>query len=249
MKFWPCLCFRIFILFAYVALSPAVRTQAQSGTALSGVVIDRSGAVIPKASLRLYSKNRMAEVMSDETGQFEFSNLSPGTYRLEAKKLGFETATIQPLHIAVGEAQVPPLTVTLDVGVTANCGDGSSVSYEERTHDGAPLVGRIQPKPPAPKPIMTWPSAPKPLATWPYIPFSQATVELLKADTKQLVASTHADVHGKFEFTGIAIGEYVLRAKYKGYYDALSVKFQINRQDVTEVVVPMAAPGETTVCM
>lgn len=248
-KFWPYSPLRIFIFFVCVAVSPLIHTQAQSGATLAGVLVDKSGAVIAGASVYLYSNNRTTQVVSDETGQFEFSNLSPGTYRLEVKKSGFETATIQPLHIAAAEAQVPPLTITMDIGVTGSCSESSSVSYEERTHGGAPLVGRIQPKPPAPEPVMTWPSAPKPPATWPYVPFSRATVELLSAGTNHVVASTHPDVHGRFKFTGIAVGEYVLRAKYKGYYDALSVKFEINRQDVTDVAMPMVAPGETAVCM
>jgi hypothetical protein len=82
------------------------------------------------------------------------------------------------------------------------------------------------------------------------VPFSEATVELLKADGEQVVASTHPDSQGKFEFAGIAVGEYVLRAKYKGYYDTVSTKFQITSEDVAEVVMPMGGPDDKfEVCM
>jgi hypothetical protein len=248
MRSWPHSCLRIFILLACVAVSPSVLTQAQSGTTLSGVLRDKRGDVITGASVCLYSKNKKAKRTSDETGQFEFSNLPPGTYRLEAKKFGFETAVVQPLHIKLGEAHVPALTITMNVAVMDSCSEASSVSYEERKPDAAPLVGRIQPSPPAPEPVVTWPSAPQPPATWPYVPFSQATVELLKVDGNQVVASTHPNIHGEFEFTGLQIGAYVLRARYKGYADALSAKFQITSEDVTTVMVPMQPQGEITIC-
>jgi hypothetical protein len=249
MRSWPHSCLRIFILLACVAASPSGLTQAQSGTTLRGVLRNKSGDVITGASVCLYSKNKKAKGTSDEMGQFEFSDLPPGTYRLEAKKLGFETAVVQPLHIKLGEAQVPALAITMNVAVMGTCGEASSVSYEERRPDAVPLVGRIQPIPPAPEPIVTWPSAPEPPATWPYVPFSQATVELLKAESDQVVASTHPNIHGEFEFSGLAIGEYLLRVRYKGYADALSAKFQITSEDVTTVMVPMQPQGEITVCM
>jgi len=174
-------------------------------------------------------------------GRFEFRGLSPGTYKLEAKQIGFETATLQPLHIKDGDADMPPLTLTMDVAVMGRCGDFSSVSYEEREPGGASLVGTIQPKPPKPEPNVEW--------HWPNVPLPEATIDVLRVGSDQVVASTHPDFHGKFEFTGLATGEYVLRAKYKGYDDERSVKFQITSEDVTEITMQMMPQGELIVCM
>jgi hypothetical protein len=100
-------------------------------------------------------------------------------------------------------------------------------------------VGKIEPTPPAPEPNVGWP----------YVPFSDATIELLIADSKQIVTLTHPDDHGRFQFPKVAIGEYVLRAKYKGYDDVCSLKFQINSEDVTEVTLSMHPHGHVDYCM
>jgi hypothetical protein len=135
---------------------------------------------------------------------------------------------------------MPPLSVTMEVEVMGRCGDLSSVSYDERGPARVSLVGTLLPMPPRPEPNVDW--------HWPLVPYSQATIEVLKDGSDQAVMSTHPDAHGKFEFTGLAIGKYVLRAKYQGYYDEQSVKFQITREDVTEVTMRMMPQGEVTVC-
>lgn len=245
MRFWPCSSFRILTLLVCLALSPPVLTRAQSGVRLKGVILDKSGTVITGTSVYLYSKRKTAQTTSDETGSFEFTDLPAGTYRLEAKHDGFETLIVQPLHIKTGDAEGLRLTVTLDVAVMGGCGELSSVSYKEREIGAVPLMGFIQPRPPAPEPEEIW----LPKVTWPYIPFSQATIELLKFNSSKVVATTHPDARGNFEFNGITNGEYILRAKYQGYYDNVSVKFQVTSEDVSEVTMHMQPLGEITVCM
>lgn len=233
--------FRAFVFIASLALFASPLAQAQSAATLKGVLLDRSEAVVVGASVNLCSKHKTLQTKSDWMGRFEFRDLPPGTYKLEAKRSGFETVTIQPLHIKRGDAALPPLTLTMEVAVSGGCGNLSSLSYEEREPDGASLLGIIQPMLPIPEPNVDW--------RLPTVPFSEATIEVLKVGSDQVVASTHPDVHGKFEFTGLEVGEYILRAKYKGYHDERSMKFQITREDVTEVTMQMIPEGQVIVCM
>jgi hypothetical protein len=240
MSFWSYSRFRAFAFIASVALLASPLAHSQSAATLGGVLLDKDGAVIVGASVNLYSKQKTLQTKSDWMGRFEFRDLSPGTYKLEAKQFGFETTIIQPLHVKRGDAAMPPLSVTMEVAVMGRCGDLSSVSYEEREPAGVSLVGTLLPMPPKPEPNEDSHS--------PLVPYSQATIEVLKDGSDQVVTSAHPDAHGKFEFTGLAIGKYVLRAKYQGYYDEQSVKFQITREDVTEVTIWMMPQGEVTVC-
>jgi hypothetical protein len=239
MTSWPRSSSLIFAVLACLVVAAPFLTHAQTGTTLKGLLVDQSGAALPGASISLYSKHKTVKVTSDEMGRFEFSDLPPGTYRLEAQHMGFETAKVQPIHIKQGTPEAPPLTITMQVGAIGECGELSSVSYEERKPGDAPLVGTMQPTP----------RAAEPNVHWPYVPFTQATIQLLIASSKQVVTSTHPDDHGRFQFPKIAIGEYVLRAKYEGYDDVFSVKFQINSEDVTEVTLSMLPHGEVNFCM
>jgi len=62
---------------------PASSALAQLSTAaLNGVVTDPTGAVIPKASLVLRNVDTGIETqaISNDTGNYRFSNVSPGRY-------------------------------------------------------------------------------------------------------------------------------------------------------------------------
>src|SRR5438128_173894 len=66
---------------------------AQEGvSALRGAVTDPSGAMVPKATIKLMEPSTgilVRSVASDGQGNFEIPNLKPGTYRQEAALQGF----------------------------------------------------------------------------------------------------------------------------------------------------------------
>jgi hypothetical protein len=225
----------ILLVLLCVSVVPAF---GQSGARFTGVVVDTDGAVIVDASVNLHSKYGTLQTTTDWMGQFQFINLLPGTYRLEIKRNGFASNVIQPIHIKAGEPSPPSLTITMEVAVMGRCGDLSTVSYEEREPDTAQLVGVMQPMPPKAEPNVSWPET----------PFSKAAAEVFKVGSDQVVASTHPDDHGKFRFNGLALGDYTLRMSYVGYKDERSVKFQITKEDVTEVTIPMIPQGEVNLC-
>lgn len=249
MRIWPYSRFLTLAFLSFVMLLLSVPTWTQSGATLKGALVDRSEAAITGAAVSLYSEHKVGQTVSDAAGRFEFRDLPPGTYRLEAEHFGFKTAIVQPLHIKSGDAEVPLGTITMDLGMTESCGWHSSVSYEERKPGAVNLVGRIQLVGPEPEPAVLWPSPSKPAASWPYVPFSQATVEVLKPGGDQVIASAHPDDQGKFEFTGLEVGEYVLKARYKGCQDGLTETFQITKEDVADVTIPLVALGRVDVCM
>jgi len=192
-----------------VALAAPTLGHARSGATLDGAITDINGAAIVGASVSLYSAHHETrQTTSDSQGRFEFTQVSPGTYKVE-------------------------------VAVMGNCGSLSSVSYEERESGAVPLVGEMHPLPPEPEPNVDWPGT----------PFSDATVEISRADSDQVVASMHPDVHGRFQYKGLAIGQYLVRVAYAGYHDSTSVRFEINSEDVTKVVISVVPLGGDIVCM
>lgn len=56
---------------------------------ITGTVTDPNDAVIPNASITLFSANGTMTTSSNNEGGYKFENLSPGTYRLETTSRGF----------------------------------------------------------------------------------------------------------------------------------------------------------------
>jgi len=86
------------------AAGPLVSQTTATG-ALTGEVLDRSGAVIPEAALRLTDEetNTVLSATSDDLGRFSFLLLAPGNYRLDVSKADFRALTLFGLVISVTE--------------------------------------------------------------------------------------------------------------------------------------------------
>lgn len=127
---WPLAC----LLFAL---------GAQSFTSLRGVVSDATGASVPGAIIAINSPSTgfQRKVLADESGAYQFLQISPGIYDVKAEKPGFATVVRNSvellvntpftlnLHMEVGsvndtvrvEAEVPPLnTVDASIGNAFN---------------------------------------------------------------------------------------------------------------------------------
>jgi hypothetical protein len=90
--------------------------QTASTGAVSGTVTDPSGAVVPAVQLVLTNTgtNRALTETTNAAGQYVFPDLSPGTYKLTAKKDGFRTENIDNLVVGVDKTLNMP--VSLQVG-------------------------------------------------------------------------------------------------------------------------------------
>src|SRR5436309_145778 len=98
-------------------LIPAVPLFSQAITAkVVGTVTDPSGAVIPgaKVTIRNVQTNQARTAATDELGNYEFSFLPVGAYRLSVEAAGFQKAEVSQLTLNVD--QVARMDVRMVVG-------------------------------------------------------------------------------------------------------------------------------------
>jgi len=98
-----------------VALPESVQLTPQTHAAtlmrgngrLSGTVTDPSGALVSGANVRLLDENNgvVAQTTTESNGQYSFSGVSPGRYRVEIERQGFQKNLISGLDVAPGENQ------------------------------------------------------------------------------------------------------------------------------------------------
>jgi len=103
-----------------VQLSPQTHAAALSGGTgrLSGAITDPAGGVVAGASVKLLDENGtlIASTFSDSSGNYSFSSLPVGNYRLESQQQGFRKNVITNLAVTPGENQ---MNSTLQVGSVA----------------------------------------------------------------------------------------------------------------------------------
>jgi Carboxypeptidase regulatory-like domain len=94
MKRW----FALAGLFVFASLA-----AAQSVAILRGRVTDGSGAAIAEAKIKLtlVTTGNIREITTDTSGAYEFSQLQPGRYTLEASAEGFQTTRREALDLLV----------------------------------------------------------------------------------------------------------------------------------------------------
>src|ERR1035441_1272969 len=108
---------RTVALFKKLAAIHGLRLGAQSGTssALSGTLVDQSGAAIAGAEVKATEVNTGAVrvVQSNSEGRFLFSQVNPGTYRIEVHVTGFGPGMSQPTSVSVGQTATVNFTLNL----------------------------------------------------------------------------------------------------------------------------------------
>jgi hypothetical protein len=98
-------------------LVTSLRLVGQTFTGdLLGTVKDSTGAVIPGANVTLTQVSTGAKftATTDKSGDYLFTELQPGRYRLEVSKQGFQTKTVSDIELLV--AQRTRLDVSLEIG-------------------------------------------------------------------------------------------------------------------------------------
>ncbi len=110
-------CYGVCALLAMAAAAPGnVAAQEAGRGALSGLVTDTTGAVVPAASLTLtnVATGVVLQGKSSAAGLYSFISLVPGVYRLKVSETGFETSVHDQITIAVDENET--VNVILKVG-------------------------------------------------------------------------------------------------------------------------------------
>src|ERR1041384_3472767 len=98
--------------------TPGVFAQGGTGQ-LSGNVVDANGAVVSGASVKLISGTtaQEREAVSNDSGDFVFTLLPAGLYKLEITASGFRTVTIDEVRINV--TQTTTLPIRLDAAAVS----------------------------------------------------------------------------------------------------------------------------------
>jgi hypothetical protein len=140
-----------------LATTLALPLRAQSGTssALAGSVADKSGAMIANAQVKATEVNTGAvrAVQSNADGRFLFSQVNPGTYRIEVSAAGFGPAESQPVSVSVGQTAavnftLSPAAMSQTIEVSSQSGlmslenANTSTTLEEETLKGLPNPGQ-----------------------------------------------------------------------------------------------------------
>lgn len=102
---------RSFAALAFLAITPV--SFAQIASELKGQVADATGAGIPFASLTLMeqSTHQRYAVTTDARGYFDFAELVPGRYDLDAAASGFKGLHQQGIAVGIGATVNVPLTL------------------------------------------------------------------------------------------------------------------------------------------
>jgi hypothetical protein len=141
-----------FFAAGFTVLVSSAAALAQGQVAVSGVVEDDTGGVLPAATVTLVDKGggRSREADTDAAGRFAFADVPPGSYSLEATTGDLDSAR---LDVDVG---VEPLTVRLrvrftteeEVTVTASAGGRTepdrnldAVTLGQELLQGVPIDG------------------------------------------------------------------------------------------------------------
>jgi Carboxypeptidase regulatory-like domain/TonB dependent receptor/TonB-dependent Receptor Plug Domain len=144
------------LLVAFVlTLATCMTGWAQSNGSLVGNVTDKGGAVLPDAKVTLtnLATNEMKVALSDNSGNYRFVQLLPGTYKVAVEKQGFQTSVVQPVAIRVGEtanadaslqvgATTETIEVTTDTPLLSTQSSSLNYGVETKQVQELPLNGR-----------------------------------------------------------------------------------------------------------
>jgi hypothetical protein len=133
---------RLFVLAvaAFAALLPTrASAQAVTGT-ISGTIVDQQGSVIPGATVSvIYERTGDSRsTVSDERGNFQVTNLQPGTYTVRVELASFRTLERKNVVLSAAERLSVgslPLEVGLGETVTVEA-SGTQVNTAETQHSG-----------------------------------------------------------------------------------------------------------------
>jgi len=94
------------------------RSQGETTSAIAGQVTDQTGAAIRGASVSIANVDNglKRSVETDDTGRFNFPQLTPGTYAVQASASGFERRRIQSVSAALGRTTAITLTLVVQAG-------------------------------------------------------------------------------------------------------------------------------------
>jgi hypothetical protein len=91
-------------------------SQGSSTASLNGTVTDPSGASVPGADVQLIdaATNAVFKTLTNEKGEYTFSGVPGGIYRVHVAKVGFSATTVEAIRMEAGVPATVP--VKLEIG-------------------------------------------------------------------------------------------------------------------------------------
>src|SRR5262249_10680120 len=92
--------------------------QATASATLQGTVADQSGAVVPKAQVKVASieTGLTRETTSNDAGIYKFELLPAGTYEVRVSAKGFATAVFNKVDVSVSKTTTINATLSVSGG-------------------------------------------------------------------------------------------------------------------------------------
>ncbi len=146
--------FRLF-LFVLALLIPSISFGQADQGAITGVVTDPSGAIVPGANVTLTASGTglILQTKSNQSGNYTFSPIKIGDYTVSVSMSGFQTLTRENLHVnaqqrveadlrlTTGEVS-ETVTVTSEVPLLQSETSGVGQTIDAQTINNTPLNGR-----------------------------------------------------------------------------------------------------------
>jgi Carboxypeptidase regulatory-like domain/TonB dependent receptor len=132
---------RLWLVLGISIFSASGLAQTSATGAVIGIVLDPSGAVVPRALIQISKKSGgvSQSTSSDENGRFAIQLLPPGTYELQASRTDFKTILVSDLHIYVTET----LPLELHLQLAAHVERSQVFSNSQMLQTDSAGLGRI----------------------------------------------------------------------------------------------------------
>ena len=131
---------RLLVAVCLFSIAGSIHAQSDSSS-ISGTVTDSSGAVLPNASITVHNNETRSDrsAKTNESGSYTITNLPPGDYNVRVENTGFETTTLNNVHLdpSIGRR----VDIAMKVGNTATEVTVQAVANTVQTESGA--VGQL----------------------------------------------------------------------------------------------------------
>jgi hypothetical protein len=94
------------LILMFAICVPSLMAQSAGTSGLSGIITDPSGAAIPNVTVTLTSNdtNQVRTSTTGSDGQYKFTLLPPGSYKIRIAAMGFKTAEVGSVVLNVTES-------------------------------------------------------------------------------------------------------------------------------------------------
>jgi len=207
-----------------VVLLVSFTSFSQSGFTISGTVTYVTGGFV-RATVRLFSADRVREITTDDHGNFVFTDVSPDTYDLEAGGDSWTWATTEGIRVT--DKNLTQLSLIVRPGTTSgrcviaisgSAARASGLFYGRRV-DETNLIGMaLDPSGAA---------------------LADATLVISSANQTWTVTSND---EGVARFVGLEPGKYMLRLSHIGYWGE-SRPLRVTRENLTRITTVLEPTG------